>query len=86
MHKNKIKSIGISLERDKKKKLTHEVKNIDSTSIIEKTGEWIKDEYGDGGIICSICGEPCATFSNLKPRDRYCKWCGAKMGGEEDGR
>lgn len=50
----------------------------------EKYGRWIEDGYGNGGLVCSVCGEPCATFSNLKPRDRYCKWCGAKMEGEDD--
>lgn len=49
-----------------------------------KHGRWIEDGYGNGEIVCSNCGEPCATFSMLKPRDRYCKWCGAKMEGEED--
>lgn len=42
-------------------------------------GWWIENGYGDGEIVCSNCGEPCATFSKLRPRDRYCKWCGAKM-------
>ena len=49
-----------------------------------KHGRWIEDGYGNGEIVCSNCGEPCATFSMLKPRDRFCKWCGAKMEGEED--
>lgn len=47
-----------------------------------RVAQWIEDGYGSGEIVFSNCGEPCATFSNLKPRDRYCKWCGAKMGGE----
>lgn len=35
---------------------------------------------------CSECGEPCATYSMGKPRDRFCKWCGARMTeGEADG-
>ena len=49
-----------------------------------RVAQWIEDGYGNGEIVCSNCGEPCATFSNLKPRDRYCKWCGARMKGEED--
>lgn len=64
-----------------------------SKPVVELTGRadaqrgaarWIENGYGDGELVCSYCGEPCATFSNLKPRDRYCKWCGAKMKGEED--
>ena len=46
-----------------------------------KVAQWIEDGYGNGEMVCSNCGEPCATFTNLKPRDRYCKWCGAKMEG-----
>lgn len=42
-------------------------------------GWWIENGYENGEIVCSNCGEPCATFSMLKPRDRYCKWCGARM-------
>jgi hypothetical protein len=33
---------------------------------------------------CSECGESCATYSMGQPRDRYCKWCGAKMEEGED--
>lgn len=63
-----------------------------SEPVVESTGRadaqrgaarWIENGYGEGELVCSNCGEPCATFSNLKPRDRYCKWCGAKMKGEE---
>lgn len=49
-----------------------------------KHGHWIENGYGNGEIVCSNCGEPCATFSMLKPRDRFCKWCGARMEGEEN--
>lgn len=49
-----------------------------------KHGHWIEEGYRNGEIVCSNCGEPCATFSMLKPRDRFCKWCGARMEGEDD--
>lgn len=49
-----------------------------------KHGHWIENGYGNGEIVCSNCGEPCATFSMMKPRDRFCKWCGARMEGEDD--
>lgn len=44
-----------------------------------KHGHWFEDGYGSGEIVCSNCGEPCATFAMMKPRDRFCKWCGARM-------
>lgn len=44
-----------------------------------KHGHWLEDGYGRGEIVCSNCGEPCATFAMMKPRDRFCKWCGARM-------
>ena len=50
----------------------------------EKHGHWIENGYGNGEIVCSNCGEPCATFAMMKPRDRFCKWCGARMEGEDD--
>ena len=51
----------------------------------QRTGKWIaEEEYGDLWV-CDQCGEPCATYVMNKPRDRFCKWCGADMRGEEDG-
>jgi hypothetical protein len=51
-----------------------------------KIGHWNHNSY-EWKATCSECGEPCATYLNSmgKPRDRYCKWCGAKMEeGKED--
>lgn len=45
-------------------------------------GFWIEDRYNDLDFVCSECGEPCANMVMGMPRDRYCKWCGAKMDGE----
>ena len=42
---------------------------------------WIEDNYNHLGQICSYCGEPCADMVMGEPRDRFCKWCGAKMDG-----
>lgn len=42
-------------------------------------GTWIEDRYNNLDFVCSECGEPCGTMVMDKPRDRYCKWCGAKM-------
>ena len=42
-----------------------------------KTGKWILDR--SGAYCCSECMEPCATYTMMKPRDKYCKMCGAKM-------
>ena len=56
----------------------------------QKKGHWIfkREEhptYIAEQAVCSECGEPCATYGLDKPRDRFCKWCGADMRGEEDG-
>ena len=42
-------------------------------------GKWIQDNYYDTKFVCDKCGEPCATYINGKPRDMFCKWCGAEM-------
>ena len=42
-----------------------------------KTGKWILDR--SGAYCCSECMEPCAGYVMMKPRDKYCKMCGAKM-------
>ena len=44
-------------------------------------GRWMLDN--DGFYVCDQCGEPCAGELMGKPRDRFCKWCGAKMNGGE---
>ena len=46
-------------------------------------GRWIEDGYNDEKAVCDQCGEPCATYIMGKPRDKYCKWCGAEMGEAE---
>ncbi len=43
----------------------------------ERTGEWILDR--SGAYCCSKCMEPCATYVMMKPRDKFCKMCGARM-------
>ena len=42
-----------------------------------KTGHWILDR--SGAYCCSKCMEPCASYVMMKPRDKFCKMCGAKM-------
>lgn len=46
-------------------------------------GEWMPKQDNDGGrrYVCSNCGEPCYTllYTEPKPRDRFCLWCGADM-------
>ena len=42
-----------------------------------KTGKWIIDR--SGAYCCSQCMEPCAGYVMMKPRDKFCKMCGAKM-------
>lgn len=45
------------------------------------TGEWKYNPDMDA-YVCDQCGEPCAGYVMGKPRDRFCKWCGAKLEGE----
>lgn len=40
-------------------------------------GWWIEDKEVE--FVCSECGEQCANTVMGMPRDRYCKWCGARM-------
>ena len=47
-----------------------------------KMGRWILDR--SGAYCCSECMEPCAGYVMMKPRDRFCKMCGAKMEDNED--
>ena len=42
-----------------------------------KRGRWILDR--SGAYCCSKCMEPCAGYVMMKPRDKFCKMCGAKM-------
>lgn len=56
----------------------------------QKKGHWVfkREEhstYISEQAVCSECGESCATYGLDKPRDRFCKWCGADMRGDEDG-
>ena len=46
-----------------------------------KTGHWILDR--SGAYCCNRCMEPCASYVMMKPRDKFCKMCGAKMEGGE---
>ena len=53
-------------------------KLIDEQPTIQpKRGRWILDR--SGAYCCSECMEPCASYVMMKPRDKYCKMCGAKM-------
>ena len=41
-----------------------------------KTGHWILDR--SGAYCCSKCMEPCASYTMMKPRDKFCKMCGSR--------
>ena len=43
----------------------------------QKRGKWILDR--SGAYCCSECMEPCAGYVMMRPRDKFCKMCGAKM-------
>ena len=60
------------------------IKALPSAQPRRLNGEWIEDGYNHYKAVCSECGEPCATYIMGKPRDKYCKWCGADMRGEDD--
>jgi hypothetical protein len=66
--------------------MVYETKKLSDLPIIEerKTGHWEDMSWRSYiGHRCSVCGESCSTYVLGKPRDRFCKWCGAKMEGEE---
>ena len=46
-------------------------------TIKSKRGKWILDR--SGAYCCSECMEPCSGYVMMKPRDKFCKMCGAKM-------
>ena len=48
----------------------------------QRTGKWILDR--SGAYCCSKCMEPCAGYVMMKPRDKFCKMCGAKMEGSTE--
>ena len=48
----------------------------------QRTGKWILDR--SGAYCCSECLEPCAGYVMMKPRDKFCKMCGAKMEGSAE--
>lgn len=49
------------------------------------TGHWEDMSWRNYiGHRCSVCGESCSTYVLGKPRDRFCKWRGAKMEGVEE--
>lgn len=49
-------------------------------------GEWV---HKNGKYRCSVCLEPCATFTlgTLEPRDNFCLWCGSdnRKSGDKSG-
>ena len=49
---------------------------------MRKKGRWILDR--SGAYCCSECMEPCASDVMMRPRDKFCKMCGAKMEGDTD--
>ena len=47
-----------------------------------KNGRWILNR--SGAYCCSECMEPCAGYVMMRPRDRFCKMCGADMRQREE--
>lgn len=48
----------------------------------KRPGHWILNR--SGAYCCSECMEPCASYAMMRPRDKFCKMCGAKMEGRDD--
>lgn len=43
-------------------------------------GQWMLDEFGGRGLICSYCGNPATIDSKHEyVKTNYCPDCGAKM-------
>jgi len=63
-----------------KKRLDEWINNLPSAQ--PKRGKWILDR--SGAYCCSECMEPCASYVMMKPRDKFCKMCGADMRGEQN--
>ena len=62
------------------REMVYRVIQLQPTIVPErKTGKWIEDGYNHYKAVCNQCGEPCGTYIMGDPRDRFCKWCGAKM-------
>ena len=57
----------------------HRIEILSSAQPERKTGHWILDR--SGAYCCNKCMEPCASYVMMKPRDKFCKMCGAKMEG-----
>ena len=70
----KVEKASLTAYREK-------LKYLPSVQPERKTGHWILDR--SGAYCCDNCMEPCAGYIMMKPRDRYCKMCGAKMEGGE---
>ena len=55
-------------------------------------GRWeehiINNIYCEGGVAirltCPVCGECFTVTREARPRERFCRWCGAKMDLEEN--
>ena len=57
-----------------------------------KHGRWVEhlinNIYCEGGVAirltCPVCGECFTVTKEARPRERFCRWCGAKMDEVED--
>ena len=50
--------------------------NLPQAQPERKTGQWILDR--SGAYCCDKCMEPCASYTMMKPRDKFCKMCGSR--------
>ena len=75
-----ISSIACNLQE----KAIRGIQKLPSVYPERKKGKWIDNEtsYADGvrqTCTCSICGK-----RSVRPLGRFCRWCGADVGGDKD--
>lgn len=62
--------------------LADRIAMLPTVQLERKRGKWILDR--SGAYCCSECMEPCASYVMMRPRDKFCKMCGAKMEGDAE--
>lgn len=73
--------MGLVVQFDADRRMLEAVPSADVQPV--RHGWWIEDKEVE--FVCSECGEQCANTVMGMPRDRYCKWCGTRMDGEQNG-
>ena len=65
-----------------------EIEEMPAADVAEiKHGRWVEhivnNIYCEGGVAirltCPVCGECFTVTREARPRERFCRWCGARM-------